>query len=43
MTGDAIRYVQAVEWTCSECYDTGYARTPADAAEDLGQHREDYH
>lgn len=38
-----IRYVQAVEWVCPICHDTGYARTPADAADALGEHAEEYH
>jgi hypothetical protein len=39
----SIRYVQAVEWVCPKCHDTGLARTPDTAAEDLGEHAEEYH
>lgn len=38
-----IRMTTAAEWICPDCHDTGYARTLADAAEALGEHREDFH
>lgn len=39
----AIRTVQAVQWACPDCHDTGLEHTEAEASAALDEHAEDYH